>query len=180
MTANQPENICLIGLMGSGKSSVAPLLAELLDMEHVDLDKEIALRQGRTIMMVFADQGEETFRQEEQVLLQHHCGRDGMIIDCGGGVVLAAGNRHCLQRNFTVYLKAGLETLADRVGTGAGRPLLQGDGPVKDRLAALLAEREPLYRECSAIAVPTDDRTPAEIAAEIVSHLPASLKPAAQ
>ncbi len=180
MTANQPVNICLIGLMGSGKSTVAPLLAARLGMEHIDLDKEIALRLGRTIMMVFADQGEETFRQEEQVVLQHHCNREGVIIDCGGGVVLAAGNRPCLQRNFTIYLKAGLETLAERVGTGAGRPLLQGDEPVKERLAALLAEREPLYLECAAITVTTDDRTPDEIAAEIVSRLPTSLKPAAQ
>jgi len=180
MTANQPVNICLIGLMGSGKSTVAPLLADILDMEHIDLDKEIALRQGRTIMMVFADQGEETFRQEEQVVLQHHCSRTGVIIDCGGGVVLAADNRPCLQRNFTVFLKAGPETLADRVGTGAQRPLLLGDEPIKDRLAALLAEREPLYRDCSALTVTTDNRTPAEIAAEIVSHLPASLKPAVQ
>ena len=104
MSTDGPANICLVGLMGSGKSTVAPLLAHRLGREHIDLDKEIALRLGRTIMMIFADQGEESFRREEQVVLQYFCNRDGLVIDCGGGVVLVAGNRSRLKDHFTVYL----------------------------------------------------------------------------
>ncbi len=179
MFKDGPANICLVGLMGSGKSTVAPLLAGRLGREHIDLDKEIALRLGRTIMMIFADPGEESFRREEQVVLQHYCSRDGLVIDCGGGIVLAADNRPCLRDNFTVYLQTTPETLALRVGSATGRPLLQGAEPIQDRLAALLSEREPFYRECAALTVTTDDRTPIEIAGEIIAHLPASLKPAA-
>ncbi len=177
MSTDGPANICLVGLMGSGKSTVAPLLAHRLGREHIDLDKEIALRLGRTIMMIFADQGEESFRREEQVVLQYFCNRDGLVIDCGGGVVLAAGNRSRLKDNFTVYLQTTPQTLALRVGSAAGRPLLQGAGPIEDQLAALLSEREPLYRECAAATITTDDRTPAVIADEIIALLPVSLKP---
>ncbi len=178
MSTDGPANICLVGLMGSGKSTVAPLLSGRLGLEHIDLDKEISLRLGRTIMMVFADPGEESFRQEEQVVLQHYCSRDGLVIDCGGGIVLAADNRPCLKSNFTVYLKTTPETLALRVGSAAGRPLLQGAEPIRDRLAALLSQREPLYRECAALTVTTDGHTPVEIADQIIAHLPTSLKPA--
>ncbi len=178
MSTDGPANICLVGLMGSGKSTLAPLLADRLDLEHIDLDKEIALRLGRTIMMVFADPGEESFRREEQVVLQYYCGRKGLVIDCGGGIVLATENRPCLKGNFTVYLQTTPETLALRVGSAAGRPLLQGAASILDRLAALLSQREPFYRECAALTVTTDDRTPIEIADQIIAHLPASLKPA--
>ena len=178
MAIDGPANICLVGLMGSGKSTVAPLLAGRLGLGHIDLDKEIALRLGRTIMMVFDDQGEETFRREEQVVLQYYCGRKGRVIDCGGGIVLAAENRPCLKGNFTVYLRTTPETLAARVGSVAGRPLLQGDQPIRDRLSALLAEREPFYRECAALTVSTEGRTPEEIATKIVTQLPEGLKPA--
>lgn len=179
MSTDGPANICLVGLMGSGKSTVAPLLAGRLGREHIDLDKEIALRLGRTIMMIFADPGEESFRREEQVVLQHYCSRDGLVIDCGGGIILAAGNRPCLKDNFTVYLETSPETLALRVGSASGRPLLQGAEPLGEQLAALLEEREPLYRECAAEIITTDSRSPTEIADQIIAHLPANLKPAA-
>ena len=91
---------------------------------------------------------------------------------------MAAGNRSRLKDNFTVYLQTTPQTLALRVGSAAGRPLLQGAEPIEDQLAALLSDRESLYRECAAETITTDDRTPAVIADEIIAHLPASLKPA--
>ncbi len=64
------------------------------------------------------------------------------------------------------------------MGSAAGRPLLQGAEPVGDRLATLLSEREPYYRECATLTITTDGRTPVEIADEIIAYLPDSLKPA--
>ena len=132
---------------------------------------------GRTIMMIFADQGEETFRREEEVVLQHACSKPGQVIDCGGGIVVSERNRALLSVQFTIFLSASPETLAARIGPPAGRPLLAGAESVPARLGDILAEREPLYRQCASLVISTEKGEPAAIAAEILAQLPEELQP---
>jgi len=164
-------NICLIGLMGSGKSTVGPLLADQLNYTLVDLDSEIVTRLGRAIPEIFERLGEAAFRHEEARLLKNFCAEKHQVIDCGGGVVVTPENRPILRQQTTVYLAAGPETLARRVGSGKGRPLLKNAHSMIEHLAGLLRERELFYRESAAIIIETDHKKPRAIAREILTGL---------
>lgn len=169
--ATDIANICLIGLMGSGKSTVGPLLADQLNYTLVDLDSEIETRLGRAIPEIFEQLGEAAFRHEEAQLLKHFCAEKHQIIDCGGGVVVTPENRPILRQQTTVYLAAGPETLARRVGSGKGRPLLKNAPSMIEHLAGLLREREPFYRESAGIIIETDHKKPLVIARGILAGL---------
>ena len=174
------NNVCLIGIMGSGKSTIGSLLAQKLGYTFVDLDEQISARLERPIREIFEQLGEEKFREEERHQLRHFCQREQQVIACGGGVVVTADNLECLRRQTTVYLHASPETLARRVGTGEDRPLLRGTVTVAQQLATILKEREPLYRDCARITLSTEGKDPDALVAELLAQLPAEMLPAAQ
>lgn len=157
--------------MGSGKSTLARHLGRRLGWQALDLDREIEARAGRSVPELFDEEGEAGFRDRERATLEA-IARDPrpLIVATGGGVVVREANRELLrQTGWTVYLRAPLDTLLTRVGRGSGRPLLQEDDP-RTRLQALMAEREPYYREADRV-LETADRDPEELAGELAEWM---------
>ena len=139
-------NVYLVGMPGSGKSSVGRALAPLLSLPFVDLDEEVEQQAGRSVAEIFERGGEGTFRLAESRALAAVAAGGRAVVACGGGIVLDPSNRALLTSSgVVVYLEAGLEILRARVGDGAGRPLLRS-GDSQAQLEALLVDREPLYR----------------------------------
>jgi len=170
--------ITLVGYRGTGKSCVAQELAARLGLVAVDADAEIERRAGRTIREVFAGEGESDFRAQERSVMSDLLQRGGVVIAAGGGAVLNAATRHLMQAaGPVVWLEATPETIAARLdadpATRDRRPALTTHDP-RQEIQALLAAREPLYREVATIRVTTDGRTVMDIVDEIVARLPDS------
>jgi len=149
--AAQTMNIALIGMAGSGKSTVGKELARMLDRRFVDMDEEIVKKAGKTIPEIFAEEGEEAFRSLETEVLSELSGESGLVIATGGGVVTRPRNLPLLRRNSRIVrLIRPVEELPSD-----GRPLSQKFTP-----SQLAMEREPLYNSWKEIAVnvtnPTD------------------------
>jgi shikimate kinase len=138
--------IALVGLPGSGKSTVGRHLARRLGLDFFDSDHVIEQRIGCSIRSFFEREGEAAFRDVEQEVIRELCGKDG-VIATGGGAVLRAANREQLRASgHVVYLRSTPEDVFRRVKHDKGRPLLQVADPMQ-RLRELYAERDPLYRE---------------------------------
>lgn len=159
--------IALIGFMGSGKSTIGPLLADDLGFRFIDLDAALVERAGCGIPEIFARWGEEGFRKREREILAETAGRPRQILATGGGVVTDQANVALLRATGSVvWLVAAPETILARVERDGNRPLLSGDDPAA-AVAALLAVRTPLYRGAADLSVDTDAREPAAIAMTI-------------
>ena len=159
--------VYLVGMPGSGKSPVGAELAGRLGVPFVDLDVEIARREGRSITEIFEADGEAGFRALEAKELLDASTHDPAVIACGGGVVLEPANRITLRNTGTcVFLDVPLDVLASRVQPDADRPLIRAAGD----LERILAEREPLYREFAAHVV-DGGGDPGEVADAIVEEL---------
>jgi 5-deoxy-5-amino-3-dehydroquinate synthase len=164
--------IFLIGLSGSGKSTVGPMLAERLGRGFVDTDDEVERAMGHTVAHIFATKGELGFRSLERAALARIAARGGdLVIAVGGGAVLAASNQEIL-RAFaarTVWLRASPDVLAARLGDGADRPLL-ADGPLA-ALERLDAERRDIYDKLADMTVDVDMISPDEVVDEVLAAL---------
>ena len=146
-------NLILVGMMGSGKTTVGRVLAKHLDKDFVDSDEEIIKRTGVTIPHIFDIEGEAGFRQREAATIRALAGRDNMVLATGGGAVLDERNRDLLQQNgIVIYLKASVHDLWQRTRHDRNRPLLQTDNP-HARLTELFQQRDPIYRQISDIVV---------------------------
>ena len=146
-------NLILIGMMGSGKTTIGRTLARQLGKSFIDTDEEITKRTGVTIPHIFDIEGEAGFRQRESVVLRELTGKNDAVISTGGGVVLAEQNRELLQHNgIVIYLKANVHDLWQRTRHDRNRPLLQADDPYS-RLKELLQQRDPLYRQVADIVI---------------------------
>ncbi|HEY5315283.1 MAG TPA: shikimate kinase [Pirellulales bacterium] len=168
-------NIVLIGYRGTGKTTVARALAERLGWQWLDADVELEARAGCSIAEMFATAGEAAFRDLESQLLAEFIKRQKFVLASGGGVVLREANRRVLeQAGMVVWLEADIDTLAQRVSadtaTAGRRPNLTAHGG-RLEIERLLAEREPLYRQCARLTVHTAGRSPDELAAMIVEQL---------
>lgn len=162
-------NLVLIGMMGSGKSTVGRLLAGALGRPFYDTDTLVELSAGRLIRQIFEAEGEEGFRRREVAAVQEATAGDGRVIATGGGAVLNPANRALLRLNGTVvWLDAEPEELYRRaLGQGAAaRPLLAGPDPL-GTLRRLRAERAEAYGAAAHMRVDVTGRTPEEVAAEI-------------
>jgi shikimate kinase len=164
-------HLFLIGFMGAGKSTVARMIAQKIEYPCIDLDKEIEILAGRPIPVVFAEDGEDAFRELEATALQQLEGRESAVVACGGGVVLRPENRALLKRlGAVVYLVVTAEEALARVGNGSTRPLLAGPGGTL-AATALLAARETLYRSIADFAVDTVGRSTEQVALSVLSEL---------
>ena len=140
--------VSLIGLPGSGKSTVGRQLARRLGVAFIDSDQVIEQRLGCSIRLFFDREGEDAFRDiEEAVLDELTAGTAPAVLSTGGGAVLRPTNRlHLHARGKVIYLHAAPEDIFRRLRHDTTRPLLQVADPLK-RLRELYAERDPLYRE---------------------------------
>lgn len=148
-------NLILVGMMGSGKTTMGRILAKHLDKVFVDSDEEIQQRTGVTIPHIFDVEGESGFRQRETAALEALMCRDNQVVATGGGAVISAENREMMRQNgIVVYLKAGVHDLWLRTRNDRNRPLLQS-GNAHAKLAELLHQREAFYQQVADIVVPT-------------------------
>ncbi|MDR2153858.1 MAG: shikimate kinase [Burkholderiaceae bacterium] len=147
--------IVLVGLPGSGKSSVGRSLARRLQMDCTDTDQVIERRLGCTIRSYFDQHGEAAFRDIEESVIDELTRGKPTVLSTGGGAVLRPANRQRLhERGTVIYLRSSPEQLYRRLRHDTKRPLLQVADPLQ-RLRDLYEEREPLYRECAHFVVDT-------------------------
>lgn len=157
--------------MGAGKSTVGRLLAERLGYAFYDSDHEIEARTGASIPMIFDIEGESGFRKREAQVIDELTQLPDIVLATGGGAVLKPQNRKALRsRGFVVYLHSDVDNLFNRVRHDRNRPLLQGDNP-KETLAAILKEREPLYREVADLVVQTEAVPVSQVVRRILNQL---------
>jgi shikimate kinase len=155
--------VYLVGMPGSGKSTVGPVLAERLGVPFIELDAEIERADGRSVREIFEQDGEERFRELEAAALLECAARDPSVVSCGGGVVLEPANRVTLRATgVVVFLSVPIDVLTTRVAPAEDRPLIRHPGD----LERLLALRDPLYREFAAHVV--DASAPPEHVAEAI------------
>ncbi len=166
-----PRNIFLIGPMGSGKSAVGRYLARTLHLSFVDSDDEIESRTGVDIPFIFEKEGEAGFRKREAVVIDDLSKMDGVVLATGGGAIVDDESRSRLGgRGFVVYLYTTVDQQVSRTQRGRERPLLENGDP-RETLEALLAKRDPLYREIADAVVETDGRKVSSVANEIIEQV---------
>jgi shikimate kinase len=168
-------NLYLVGMMGSGKSTAGRHLAELLGYRFLDADTSIEQVAGRSIPELFASEGESGFRALEAAVLNQIASWHSLVVATGGGVVTRPENWGQLQQGVVIWLDAPDALLLERLSSDpTPRPLLQAEDPAA-RLAALLAERKPLYAQAD-LHIVQDGRPADQVAAQILEALPGVLK----
>ena len=172
MTQNQikHKNIFLVGFMGAGKSTVGKILADKIGYDYCDADKFIEEQAGTTITQIFAEHGEPYFRDLESESLETLARKEKLIVATGGGVVQRDRNWDAMNGNgITIYLKASVETIWERIRNDTSRPLLQVDNPV-ETARELLNKRTPMYEKAD-IVLNTDKLSLQQVADEVFSLL---------
>jgi shikimate kinase len=163
--------IALVGLPGSGKSTVGRQLARRLQCQFIDSDHVIEARLGCSIRAYFEREGEERFRDVEQAVIDELTQQPAGVLATGGGAVLRAANRaHLHERTQVVYLKSAPEELYRRLRHDTNRPLLQVEDPLA-RLRELFVARDPLYRETAHFVIETGRPSVATLVNMIVMQL---------
>lgn len=181
------QHVVLVGLMGSGKTTIGRRIAARLDRHFVDADAALEEIADRSIAEIFEQDGEAAFRDLEsdtfEELLEHH---EPCVIASGGGLVLRSDNRARLRRPdvTVVYLDAGPAFLASRVEGKSHRPLISGDASALEILTRLHAERAPLYAEVADLTIGVEpyharEEKPKQALAERIAELLTADAPAA-
>jgi len=161
-------NIVLIGYRGSGKSTVAALLASALKRPRVSLDERIVERAGRSIPDIVSMHGWDHFRDLESHVVREVTAEDGWILDTGGGVILREQNVARLRENgWVVWLTAPPEVLAERIRGDDQRPALKEGKTFLEEVEEVLREREPLYRAAAHATVDVSELPPKQVCERI-------------
>ncbi len=164
------SHLWLLGLSGSGKSTIGPLLAQKLALPFTDTDVQITQSAQRSIPQIFAAGGEQEFRKWESKIVSQLAQKPPQVISCGGGVVLSPENRLILAQTGTrIYLQAEISTLVQRLSHCTDRPLLPPD-QLEPNLQRQLAERQKWYEE-SDITLPLNDQSPDQLCQRILRSL---------
>ena len=161
------NNIFLIGLMGSGKTTIGKLLSKKLDKVFFDSDQVIEEELGVKVPLIFEYEGESGFRDRESKVLKDLVVKKNIILSTGGGVILSSKNRELLSSNgIVIYLKADYENLAKRMENDKSRPLLQGTEIISN-LKRLFKIRDPLYSSIADYEINTKNKKAYQIEKEI-------------
>lgn len=142
--SSMPSTIFLVGMMGSGKTTVGRILAQELQWNFVDSDKDIEQKECKSIAQIFEDEGELHFRSLEKMWLNQFSTQHPTIVSTGGGLPIYNDNMTTMKKlGLVLYLKVGINTLWDRLQGCNDRPLLQE----KRNLSNILRQRRSIYKE---------------------------------
>ena len=167
----QLHNVFLIGLMGSGKTTIGQLLAKRLQLPFIDSDHELEQRTGVNVATIFEIEGEPAFRQREVAIIDELSSLQPIVLATGGGAILNPQTRNVLrERGTVIYLHSAAETSYERIRRNRDRPLLLVDDPLA-RLRQLYDLRHPLYAETAHFVVESYRDRPSAIIAEIIERL---------
>jgi shikimate kinase len=175
----QGLSIFLIGMMGSGKSTVGRALAHRLNYRFFDSDILIERVAQQTLIEIFQSQGEAAFRAIETEVLRELAACLRSVVATGGGAVLEQTNWSHLRQGLIVWLDAPVDLLVQRLQQDQSRPLLQ-EGDLMSKLTTLLEQRHGLYREADLIIALQAGSTPEQIAELILEKIPSVLKSKAE
>ena len=165
---NTGRNIVLIGYRGTGKSTIAAVLAARLNRPVISIDKEIARNTGLEIAEIIRTHDWDYFRRLEAIEVEKAAAKSSAVIDPGGGIVLSADNVSRLKQNgIFFYLSAKVDTLRQRLENSQDRPSLTG-GDFLAEIETILALREPLYRKAADHIIATDGKSTDDVAAAIL------------
>jgi len=157
-------NIVLIGYRGTGKSTVGKILAERLGRELVSTDAEIISRARLPVPDIVQRFGWDHFRDLESEVCRDLAGKDGLIIDTGGGAILRQQNVDSLKKNgVLIWLTADVRTITERIGGDTQRPSLTGAKSFTEEVEEVLRERQPKYKSAANHIIETDARSVAEV-----------------
>jgi shikimate kinase len=165
-------NIVLIGMRGSGKTTVGKILAQKMGRELIEMDELITRKAGLTIPEIVTKYGWGKFRDIEEEITGEAAGRDNIINASGGGVVTREINIVKLkQKGVLVWLQADIDTLVSRTGEDRGRPPLAEGRTVREDMELTLKERKALYQQAADLTINTENKTPEEAAEAIINLL---------
>ena len=163
------KNIYLVGLMGSGKTTLGKILSKKMDKIFYDSDQVIEEKLGVDVPMIFEYEGEVGFREREKDILKELVGIQNIVLATGGGIILSKSNRDLLAKNgIVIYLKSNQKDLILRMKNDKTRPLLK-NGNIELIIKKLCKEREPLYEEIADFEIMTKNKRIHEIVNEIMS-----------
>lgn len=167
---SKEDNISLIGFMGAGKSTVGPILAKKLKKKFVELDSEIEMEMGISVSEIFTMFGEDYFRRIEKRMLKRILFRRGVVVSCGGGVVLDKENRALLkERSVVIWLDISEDEVVRRLAGDKNRPLLAGD--FKRNIPNLLKDRFIFYEETFDIRIDVNSMDVDRIVSAILTKI---------
>jgi shikimate kinase len=165
------NNILLIGFMGTGKTTVSRILHKEMKLPEIDMDSYIVKREGMSINEIFEKYGEEYFRKVETECLIEILQNNGVIVSCGGGVVVKDENVEYMKDKGTiVLLTATPETVYNRVKHSENRPILNGNMNV-EFIASLMEKRRERYLEVADIIIDTNNKNSLAVAKEIIKKV---------
>ena len=169
---HKKNNIFLIGLMGTGKTTVGRQLSRKLNMAFYDSDRVVEEHTGADIPLIFEKEGESGFRKREAAAIDELTQKNNIILATGGGAVLDAENRnHLINRGTVFYLKSNLKTLIERTSKDKNRPLLHAEESAEVILKRLLDERGPLYEETADYVIETANNSIHDVIQAIIKRL---------
>ena len=161
------KNIFLIGLMGSGKTTIGKILSKTLNKDFYDSDHVVEEKTGVKVPLIFEYEGEVGFRKREESVLKELICHKNIVLATGGGVILSKNNCKLLSDNgHVIYLKSNCEDLVARMTGDQSRPLLQ-EGDLKETLETLFKLRDPMYSSISDYIIETSDKRAKEISSDI-------------
>lgn len=163
------NNLILIGFMGCGKTSTSIKLSYRMRRTMIDTDRWIEQKQGKSISEIFAEEGEEAFRNMETQCLQELLeDRSGQIISVGGGLPMKKENQKLLRElGLVIYLQVTPQTVYERLKNDTTRPLLQSENP-RQKIEELLEKRAPIYEQTANYIIEVKDRSCEEVAELII------------
>lgn len=169
------RSIVLVGLMGAGKTTIGRRLARRLNLAFFDADEEIEAAAGRTVSEIFADFGEAAFRDgERKVIARLLTEGPRKVLALGGGALMSDDTRALVKAQaLSIWLRADLDTLMERVSRKNTRPLLETDDP-RAVMVDLMERREPVYAEADLtvdVSRDTHDVTAARLVEALKAHL---------
>lgn len=168
-------NIVLMGFMGAGKTKVGHLIAERLGVPFVDTDDLVEDAAGRSIGEIFEYKGESAFRDMETQAIRDAVGRGEGVVALGGGAATFERNWEILKNSgaLTIYLKADVDSIVERIGDQTHRPLLAGltREQIRQKVAQMLKEREPWYERADLVISSDNTRDKFTMADEVVTRL---------